>query len=492
MIDSSGFWQKLTSKDSYKRVSDFDLFYQLIYMSAIASSGISRRRIMQLGSEVPRPPAQYFERVQLLAEKLGYDYASACTMVGEEANSDEMKSLLLRFAGALNSGQPEMDFLSEEAMVQGEAYEKEYERDLGALTKWTDAYAAIVVSAALIIIINLTSTLIYSLDATMVVGLVITAVLTASVGAWILSRAAPREVRVIYSPEGTGAQRLVRKLVRVIPVVTLVVCLPLLLLGVGLGRVLILAGLLLFPLGMASMLAGREIGKKDREFGPFLRSLGARAVSTGTTITMALAGTDLSSFPTLRPDLERLHWRLEASIDPELCWRKFAHETGSKLIGETVAIFNDAVKLGADPDTVALLTSQFAAKTIMLRAKRSVVASTFSWLTQVMHGALAMLMIVIMEVIRAFTGLIGAAMTPESGKAIQTMALPISSFSGPQLQILQHITTGMVLLLVVINAFAIIATDGGHKLKIALYLSTMLFLSGVCFLIAPSLVRAMM
>jgi len=183
---------------------------------------------------------------------------------------------------------------------------------------------------------------------------------------------------------------------------------------------------------------------------------------------------------------------LEASIEPELCWQKFALETGSKLISEIVAIFNDSVQLGGDPDTVAFLGAQFAAKTIMLRAKRGVVASTFSWLTQVMHGALALLMVIILEVIRNFMDLIGTAVMPESGGAIAEMSLPLPIFSGPQIHLLEQMTIGMVLLLAAINAFAIMATDGGHKYKLALYLSIMLLISGVSFLIGPPLVRGIM
>ena len=44
--------------------------------------------------------------------------------------------------------------MTEEAAVQGEAYEKEYERDLASLAKWTDAYAAVNVSSALMTLQN--------------------------------------------------------------------------------------------------------------------------------------------------------------------------------------------------------------------------------------------------------------------------------------------------------------------------------------------------
>jgi flagellar protein FlaJ len=493
MFSSSKFLQKLKSKDSFREVSDSDIFYQLTYMSAIASSGISRNRIFELGSRLLRPTAEYFRRVHLISQRMGYNYPDACEMVSEATESERMKSLLLRFSGALISGQPEADFLEEEALVQGDAYEKDYESKLESLKKWTDAYAAVVVSSALIIIINLTSTLIYDIGLGMIVGLIITAIFTASAGAWILSRAAPTEVRTIFSPEGPWTQRATCRLVKLVPPMVLIVSIILALLGVGWGWILILGGLLLFPLGIISMLAGREIDKKDKEIGPFLRSLGGIAISTGTTITEALTRVDLSSFPTLKPELNRLRLRLKAFIDPELCWKRFAIETGSKLIGETVTIFNDAVKLGGDPDTIAFLASQFAAKTIALRAKRRVIYSTFSWLTLVMHGAIASLMIIILEVIKKFISLLQTATLLERGEeAAQAMAMPIVGFGAPQLQFLSWVTVGMVVLLALINSFAVIATDGGHIFKVFFYLSILLFISGISLFIVPLLVEVIM
>jgi archaellum biogenesis protein FlaJ (TadC family) len=53
-------------------------------------------------------------------------------------------------------------------------------------------------------------------------------------------------------------------------------------------------------------------------------------------------------------------------------------------------------------------------------------------------------------------------------------------------------TSGMVLLLTLTNAFAILAADGGHVLKISFYLSILAFLSGVGFIILPSVIGGLM
>lgn len=458
-------------------------------MSAVASAGIARSRVFELGADLPRIPAEYFKRVHLLAQKLGYDYARACNRVGLAVKSETMISLLLRLGNALVAGQPEADFLTEEAGVQAEAYEKEYERDLESLTKWTDAYAAVTVSATLMIVINMTSSLIYALGDGIIIGLVVTSLAVASVTAWILSRAAPKEVIDLFSPDGTWPQRLAGQWAIYTIAAVLIVCPLVLVAGLPMGPTLIIAALLLFPLGTVSVWAGREIDQKDREFGPFLRSLGGMAVSTGTTITEALTRLDLSSFPTLETDLIRLRSRLLAAVDPELCWQKFALETGSKLIGETVTIFNDAVRLGADPDTVAFLAAEFGTKTIMLRAKRKVVASTFSWLTVAMHGTVSALMIAVLEIIRNFTTLIDLAAGALNQGSLDAAAVALPTFNTPAVDFFQIMAITMVILLAVINAYAIIATDGGHKYKATFFLALLLLLSGVSLIVIPPVVE---
>jgi archaeal flagellar protein FlaJ len=473
---------------SLRDVTDSDLYYQLTYMSATASAGTTRNQIFALASKVDRPTSPYFEKIRLLAEKLGYDYARACGMVGQAVRSSAMKSLLLRLSNSLVSGQSEADFLSEEVEVQGEMYEKEYERELSSLLKWTDAYGAIIVSTALIIIVNLVSTMIYSLGMGLIVGMVGLAVFTAMGGTWVLARSAPDEERELFTSEGPRSQVWALRLAKITPWVLLATCGIMAIARFPLGWILMVVALELLPLGVASLLGGREINAKDREIGPFLRSLGATTVSTGTTLTEAMTRIDLDSFPGLTEDLARLRHRQQASIEPRLCWNKFALETGSALINGTISVFNDAVTLGGDADTVGLFASQFANRTVMLRAKREVVTSTFVSLTLVVHGAMSALMVIIMEVMTQFIEMIWSAAVMEDGAALQGSIMPLPSLDDPQIVFLSHVTTAMVLLLALANALAMSATDGGHKFKLAFYLSVLLAISGACFVFLPPMI----
>ena len=120
-----------------KAMMSFDMFYQLSYMSTIASAGVPRDQIFEHSARLACASAEYFNRVELARTRLKYDYARACRAVGEDLEEDEVKALLLRFSSSLISGEPEADFLIREAKSRAEDYENEYGRNLETLKMWT-------------------------------------------------------------------------------------------------------------------------------------------------------------------------------------------------------------------------------------------------------------------------------------------------------------------------------------------------------------------
>jgi flagellar protein FlaJ len=490
-MTSSIFSPKRTGKNSYnfKNVSAYDLFYQLTYMSAMAAAGISRSKTFQIAAQAKSPAAHYFEAINTLVAELRYSYPDACRVIGEQAKSDDVRSFLLRFSDALRSGEPLNTFLTREAEVQAKNYENAYERELESLKKWSDAFSSIIISVALIVIINLVSTMIYSMGVGMMAGLVTTAVLMGFFGAWIVSRAAPQETMAIDSAAGSLEQRRALRLFKVVGPIVITTAASLALMGVHRGIITAAIGAFLFPLGLAGYLADKKINKKDQEISSFLRSLGGMASSTGATLKEALTKLDLSSFPTLQPDIEMLRVRLQALVNPQVCWQRFGRETGSRLTSSVMDVFYEAVKVGADPEKVGFLCSLFASRTAQLRAKRRGVAASFSWLALVMQGTVGVLMVFVLEIIVNFMGLMQSAISQESmDMAAQNFATPLGSFGAGDLQFLQIMTTTMVIVLAVVSATAIIASDGGYKFKFVFYLSLLLVISGAGFWFVPPVV----
>jgi len=484
--------QKRIAKAFSEGVSSFDLFHQLTYMAATAAAGVSRNRLFQLARELPNPAAQYFRQINELAENLRLNYPDACRQVGENVDSENVKNFLLRFSDSLRSGEPLASYLAREAEIQGEEYLNEYERALESLKKWNDGYVAITVSVALVVIINIVSTMIYDvgISAMMMMMMVMIAAAAGFGVAWVLSRAAPQEVKNVPLAEGSNEQRFTRKLFRILAPLTVVASLALVMLGVDEGWIMILASLLLAPIGIVSSMAENKVDKKGEQVSAFLRSVGGTATSRGTTLKEALNHIKIDSFPTLEPDIKKLMLRLNAFGKPGLCWQMFGTETGSKLIDQTTDIFFEAVNLGGDPEEAGFLSSEFAMKTARLRAKRAGVAATFVWLTVVMHGVLAALMFFLLGIMQEFSRMLDEAMAgvSQGEGATAGMTAVMFTFGSPRLEFLEKMTLGMVVLFAFTNAFAMVSSEGSHLLKISLYISILLLLSGVSFLTVPSLV----
>ncbi len=463
----------------------------------MASAGISRSKTFELAATSTSPTAAYFEAINTLVNEFRYDYPEACRMIGIQAKSENMQSFLLRFSDALRAGEQLAEFLAREAAVQGEDYQNDYERSLEGMKQWTNAFSSIVISVALILIIQIISSMIYSVNNQVMGMSVFAGVTLAGFGAYIIWRSAPREAIALPSTSGAIEQQKVARVFRLAVPLALGTASVIYALTGSIGWALIWVSLCVLPVGIMSLLVDRRLVRKDKEYATFLRSSGGMATASGTTIKQALTKLDLGSFPMLEPDITRLSARLSALIEPEVCWHKFGLESGSKLISEVTDIFYSAIKIGGDPERVGYLCSLFAFKTTQLRAKRRLISSTFSGLTSVMHAVVAILMVFVYSIVHNFAIALAAMSKPSaqalaSSSANSALSLSMAQYSASDLQFLLLMTTAMVLLLAVISSVATTMSDGGFKLKVFLYLSITMAISGVAFLVVPSVVSGIL
>lgn len=493
-MNSSKSSRKRASKISYKQVSPFDLYFQLTYMSAMASAGIPRNKLFELAAMSAVTAGAYFEGINTLVDEMRFDYPEACRKIGLDSKSENMKTFLLRMSDALRSGEPMADFLSREAEAMGEDYENRYERDLESLKQWANAFSSIVISVSLIVIIQVISAMISSLNIPMMTGLVSSGAAMAGFGTWIIYRSAPAEKITMPASKGAPEQKLAMRVFRMVLPISAMIIAVMALLGVPTGYILIILSAVMLPIGIISLKSDGKTNKKDIEFSTFLRSIGGMATSSGTTLRESLTYMDLSSFPTLEPDIERLSKRLKALIDPEVCWTKFGQETGSRLISDIVKIFYGGVKIGGDPERVGYLCSLFTSKTAQLRAKRRLNASTFAGLTIIMHAVMAGLMVFVLSIVTQFATLV-AELLP-SGDALRegqaNFSMGMANFSPEDLQFLGLITLIMILAMAMMSSLAVLFSDGGYRLKIFFYIALTIFISGVSLIAVPPMVAGIL
>ncbi|MBI4287311.1 MAG: archaellar assembly protein FlaJ [Chloroflexi bacterium] len=461
-----------------------DLLFQLTYLSTIAAAGIPRSRIFQMASGLPNTIAPHFEKIHVLAEKMHYDYTEACRMVGQAIQDTRIKSLLLRISSSLIAGEAESDFLEREAKAQAETYSNEYEGKVEVLRKYTDAYTAITISAALVLVVAVVSMLIYNTSSAFIMGLVVVSVGVTGVGVWILYKVAPKESKVLDSKEGPPKARLLAKLFPICVSTSFVLPALLSVRGLPIGVLLLVAAFPLIPLGLVANSYDRDIDSKDKEISTFLRALGSVATAIGSTLTEAMERLDLRSFAALGPHIKQLHDRLVTRIDPALCWRRMVTDSGSGLIDRSVAIFQDAINQGGDAGEVGARSSLMAQKVSTLRERRRIVSVAFGWLTLVMHATITALLVFIVSIVDVFSGMLsGVDMGGVKGM------LPFFSFSSADVQMLRFILIPTLILFSLANAFAPLVTDGGHKYRFFFFVGITLAIAGANLLGVPAAVK---
>jgi flagellar protein FlaJ len=380
----------------------FDLVTQLTYMSAIATAGVSRAQLFEYTSALGYSTSILFRRIHWAAQRLNYDYAQACEVVAETLADENMRSLLLRFASSLASGEREEQFLAREMEIQLEMYGKQYERDLETLQRWTDAYVALMVSAALIVVISLVSMMIYSMGAMLIVGLAAIVIGVTFVGSWLVYSVAPIEIKACTLAEFSHERHFAALLARYTLPLGMAASAGVSLLGFGLPLSLITISIFLLPVGVLAFREDLQIDRRDRDIASVLRAMGSMVAAMGSTVSEALARLNRRSLGSLEPQVKRLHVRLSNGLRSDLSWMRFAGESGSELVTRAVRIFWDGLRLGGDAERISYLASMLAMKVSLMRASRKLVSSTFTFIMIPLHVALLGILLFVTEVLVIF------------------------------------------------------------------------------------------
>lgn len=480
-----------------ERNLQFDLFAQLTYMATIATARLSRSELFENACKLPYSSTPYFKQVHFLAEKVAIDYAESCRMIAERTKVEEIRGFLLRLSGALASGEDEEEFLKREADVIADNFAYRYERDIESLKKWTDAYVTLVVAAGLIVIVSVISMMIYEVGTPIIVGIALTMVMVTCLGAWTLYISSPHEVKTRVRGPTSKPQILATKLFVMLGPLAATVGALMFLYGTGLGWVLVVAGFIIFTPGFLMDRNDGHLNKIDYDIPTVVRVLGGVTSAIGTTVTQALGQIDKRSMGNLTAEMNRLRYRLDAGIDPKLCWDRLVDETGSELIERTVGMFWDAISMGAEPGKAGEAASVFAARIAHLRATRTMVAGTFRWLILPLHLAMVGLLLFIPQIMTMFSEMIAdssESLTNNSTSILPNSSVPIGelfAFGNVNLTLINFLVTFVVLVLTIANAYAPKAAAGGHHLKIIYNLSVTMILTGTLMILIPMFTRSL-
>jgi archaeal flagellar protein FlaJ len=467
-----------------------DFFCQLTYMAAIATSGISRSGLFNYSAKMPLFSSKYFQRVNFVAKAFNHDYSESCRVVGEATKEPEVKALLLRLSGALASGEDIPNFFEKEAEVASERYSDRYQGQVESLQKWTDAYVALIMTCAIVVVMTVVTMIIGSGNSNFVLGFGLLTVLITLGGVYLIYISAPRENRTHSLPTKSREQNLASFLFHTsIPLGVAAFAVELAM-KMPLGVAMLTLGIFCFPLGIVSMWEDRKISKYEQDIGGFLRSLGGVAGATNITINEALNRIDFRSMVSLKQAVTLLFTRIRAGVEARLCWDRLVSESGSELVVRSVRIFLDSISIGGEAERVGREAGIFALKIALLRGKRSTVANNFMGLVAIMHIVMVLLVLFIYQTMTQFSSMVQNIL-PVGLNVPGVPTFGIYSTSSSSMHLLLFMTIGITIVLTAANAIAMQATSGGNWFKLFFYLAVTLSISGSAMLLVPKIVETM-
>ena len=481
-------------------VISFDLLSNLSYMACLAAAQLPREALLLKAGEQPLMTAVFFREVHKLAQRLGFEYTKALQFVAEHARAQNVKSLLLRFASTISSGESEYVFIQQENGIERRRYINEYQRSVETLKKWTDAYAAILVSVTLIVVVALVSNLTGTMGQGFVVVMAVAMAFITTVGVFIIKRTSPYE-EMTYGRASAGPpdRRKSRFLFLTLGSIGLVLSV-FVAFRFGFGGALLTAGIFLAPAGYYASRDDKKVTKIDNDIASFIRTLGSIAGTTGTTLSSAIQNIDVDSTGALQPHIVRLQNRLANQLPTDICWEQFKTETGSELVRRSTGMLVDGVELGADPEKVAEIASSYSLSVAELRGLRQQTASTFSYLVVPMHVSMTGLLVFIFEIVATFNDhledvakevLEQSVFTDTSSSTSSSLQIGMEMFQPHDLAVISNVIILVVLVLTVANSLAPKFASGGHPLKLTRNFSLLCIFSGLILLIVPKVASAL-
>jgi flagellar protein FlaJ len=482
-----------------------DLLFLNTYMASLAIANASRPEIFAYASNRKEYiSAKYITKVDMFVKKWNYSYSESLGIVAERTNNTILKSMLNRYANAIDSGVPDDDFLKSELSTVRSVYRSQIEQGLEMLKKWGDAYIAMLLSGTVIAVTIMISIAIYSpqgLDATLNMAYAIILVICVF-GNLLMYTSVPDDPKSHGLTERSSKeQQTIHAMERIIVPLTLVAVIVMTLIGINAGLIFLLAGILMAPLGIIGFIDDSNITLRDNDFSTFIRSLGAIMGGQGTTAVHALATIDKKSLTTLEPLVNSVYSQMNLGLDNKQIWDKFIGESGSNLIYKYLNIYLDTVIMGGPPEPIGTVVGSSVLEQTLLREKKDMHARSFIVLLVPMHMAMVGIFVVLFRIMLTLTGSVSAMMgkfeqasaaaggTAGGGVSAGSALGGLSMFTNFPEKEMGNFVVITLTIITLSNILAARIVGGGDRYMFYFYAAIFCTLTGLILLIAPMAVN---
>jgi len=479
-----------------------DLLFTMTYMASLALANASRPEIFSYAANRKEYlSSKYLTKVDLFVKKWSYSYAESLSIVAERANNVILKSMLSRYANAIDSGVPDDDFLKNELSTVRSVYRSQIEQGLEMLKKWGDAYIAMLLSGTVIAVTIMISIAIYSptgMETTLGMSYAIIFVIC-FFGNLLMYTSVPDDPKSHgLTRWASKEQKTIHAMERIIVPLTVIAVLLMAFLGIDAGLIYLLVGILMAPLGIIGFIDDSNITLRDNDFSTFIRSLGAVMGGQGTTAVYALNTIDKKSLVALEPLVNSVYSKMNLGLDDKQIWDKFIGESGSDLIYKYLNIYLDTITLGGPPDSIGTVVGSSVLEQTLLREKKDMHARSFIVLLVPMHVAMAGIFVVLYRIMVTLTGSVSTMMasfqntTAAAGGVSSAGGVSASSALGgmsmftnfPEKEMGFYVVTTLTII-TVSNIIAARVVGGGDRYMFYFYTALFCSLTGLVLLVSP-------
>ncbi|MFZ1898116.1 archaellar assembly protein FlaJ [Methanoregula sp.] len=495
--------EKLSGVQENKKMGA-DLLFMTTYLASLAISDATRPEIFSYAANRPEYiSSKYIAKVDMFVKKWNYSYSESMMIVAGRTQNDILRSMLNRYANAIDSGIPDENFLTNELSTVRNVYRNQLEQGMSMLQKWGDAYIAMLLSGTVIAVIIMISVVIYApTDLQSSFDMSYAVILAISVfGIVLMYTSVPDDPKSHGLPDRMSKEQgTIHAMERIVVPLTVAIVVILAVLGVSAGLIFIFTGILIAPLGIIGFIDDQNITLRDNDFSVFIKSLGAVMGGQGTTAVYALGSIDRKSLSVLEPMVNSVYSKLNLGLDEKQCWDKFVGESGSNLIYKYLNIYRDTVALGGPPEPIGKLISSSMLEQTLLREKKDMLARGFIVLLVPMHIAMTGIFVVLYQILLVLTGSVSSMMTQfqqmPSASGGQSAGASLGSAFGGGMSLFTKfpaaaMQTYVVITLTVLTLSNIIAArivSGGDRYMYYFYAAIFCTLTGLVLLVAPMVV----
>jgi flagellar protein FlaJ len=486
-----------------------DLLFMITYMASLGLANATRPEIFTFASNRKEYiSAIYIEKVDTFAKKWGFSYSESLSIVAERVNNVNLKSMLNRYANAIESGVPDEDFLENELSTVRTVYRSQVEQGLEMLKKWGDAYIAMLLSGTVIAVVMMISIAIYApsgIQSTLNVAYGIVFAISLG-GNALMYTSVPDDPKTHgLMSRASKEQDTVHAMERIIVPITIVAVIVLVLLGVHAGLIYLLVGILIAPLGIIGFIDDSNITLRDADFSTFISSLGAIMGGQGTTAVHALGTIDRKSLPAIEYLVDSVYSKMNLGLDNKQIWDKFIGESGSNLIYKYLNIYLDTVTLGGPAEPIGKVVGSSVLEQTLLREKKDMHAKSFFILLIPMHVAMIGIFVGLYQIMVVLTGSVSKMMSQfqNTSAAAAGAASGVSSGAGvsagsamggmtmltnfPEKEMMTFVVI-ILTIITVSNIFAARIVGGGDRYMYYFYIAIFCVCTGFVLLVAPIVV----